>query len=1083
LAIAVVLLSPFGARGSPADPEMAFTRLSNTEGLAPGAVRAVLQDAQGFVWFGTEDGLDRYDGYELRHFSHSRSVPGSLPNNWISALARDASGRLWVGTDGGGLVWLDDSTATFRSDDPQSHQPVLDPMGKVRALLVDRSGRLWIATRSSGVRALDLVRHVVTDYRHDARDAESLSDDSVYAMAEDAAGNLWFGTAGGLDRLDPQSGRLVHFTAELHAAGVAANEPVKVNAISVDYLGNLWIGLDIGLVRLNAAGGSMTLMRHREAAPDSLPAGAVTSLLEDTDHRLWVGTTAGLAMLDRQSGQFRVLRHDPTSPDSLPDSNISALFQDRSGLLWVGTKSGGAARWNPHSWAFGHHRFADQAADSVTSFAVDRSGTLWVGSLGAGVVAIDPRTYAMVRYRSGMRSPLALHDDAVMAVLVDERNRVWLGTMNNGIDRLDVARREIKHFKAAPDDPAALPAPGVMSLLRDRRGRIWVGTYGGGISMIDPLTDRVVRYDHGRDDAGALFGDRATSLVEDPAGFIWIGTDGGGLNVLDPATGRFAHFAHDPRDAASLSSDIVYALHVDAAGVLWVGTRGGGLDRVAGAPFAKDAVRFVNVSESEGLPNSTVYGIESDSAGTLWVSTNRGLASIQPDGRGIRAFRRDHGLQSNEFNFGAHYRAPDGTLYFGGNNGYNAFNPQRLQLSEAPPTVILTDVLRANMRVSASPDRLRHVDLGYRDSVITFQFAALDYPSPSNVRYSYRLDGFDKDWVDAGNTRQATYTRLDAGDYVFRVRAADDAGRWSERPAGGLRLEVEPPPWATWWAWAIYLCGAGGLVFLVVLNQNRRVQREVAYASRLAQEVNERTAELAQRNRDMERANQRLREISISDSLTGLGNRRFLQEALGIMAGESVRGMIGDCMLMIIDLDRLKPINDEYGHEGGDAVLIQVAEILRREFRPADLIGRWGGDEFVVVCRNTDIAAASALAERVRSSIAKRIFRIDDGLAARTSCSIGFAPIPFIPGKAAQFDWEQSLSAADLALYEAKQNRNQWIGWAGTEKAAHLPSILADLAANHVALEMEGYLIVSRRPWNPEETVDRLRVPRFPTPG
>jgi diguanylate cyclase (GGDEF)-like protein len=1081
LATVAILLTPFAARGSAPAPEMAFTRLGSSEGLSPGAVRTIVQDAQGFVWFGTEDGLDRYDGYELRHFSHRRSVPGTLPNNWISALARDASGRLWVGSDGGGLVWLDDSTGMFRSEDPQNHQPLFDPMGKVRALHVDHSGRLWIATRNAGMRGIDMLRHTSTVYRHDAAKDESLSDDSVYAMAEDASGSLWVGTSSGLDRLDPQSGHIEHFARQLHSAGVPANDPVKINAMCFDRLGNLWIALDTGLARLNLSTGSMSLMRHHDGDPSSLPAGAVTALLEDNEQRLWIGTTAGLALLDRPSGQFRVIRHDPASLDSLPDSNISSLFQDRSGLLWVGTKSGGAARWNPHSWSFGHHRFADQAADSITSFAVDQRGTLWVGSLGAGVAAIDPRTGATVRYRSGAESPVRLHDDAVMALLVDDRDRVWLGTMNNGIDRLDAARHELTHFKAAAGDPSALPAAGVMSLLRDRRGRIWVGSYGGGVAMIDPLTDRVLRYDHGRDDGGALLGDRATALVEDPAGLIWIGTDGSGLNVLDPLTGRFAHFLHDPNDGASLSSDTVYALNVDAAGVLWVGTRGGGLDRVAGVPFSKGGVRFVNVSESEGLPNNTVYGIESDAKGVLWVSTNRGLASVQHEGGGIRGFQRDHGLQSDEFNFGAHYRGPDGTLYFGGNNGYNAFIPQRLELSEAPPSVVLTDVLSANMRVSASPDRLRHVDLGYRDSVVTFQFAALDFTSPSNVRYRYRLEGFDNDWIDAGATRQATYTRLDAGDYVFRVRATDDDGRWSERP-GGLSLHVAPPPWTTWWAKTIYACGACGLVLLVVLAQNRRVQREVAYASRLKLEVEERTAELAERNHDMERANRKLREISVSDSLTGLGNRRFLQEALAVMASEAARGTIGDCVLMIVDLDRLKPINDEYGHEGGDAVLIQVAEILRREFRPSDLIGRWGGDEFVIVCRDTDIAVASTLAERVRSSIAKRIFRIDDGLAARTSCSIGFAPIPFIPGEIAAFDWEQSLSVADLALYEAKQNRNQWIGWAGTEKAANLPSILADLAASPAALEIEGYLTVSRRPSNPEETVDRLRPPRFPAP-
>jgi diguanylate cyclase (GGDEF)-like protein len=1082
-AILAFLVAPFSARASPSDPEIAFTRLSSAEGLSPGAIKAIVQDAQGFIWFGTEDGLDRYDGYELRHFAHSASIPGSLPDSWISALTRDAAGRLWVGSDGGAVVWRDEASGTFRAQDPISHEPLLDPTGKVRALYVDASGRLWIATRNAGVRAIDLLRHVSTDYRHDARNEDSLSDDSVYAITEDASGKIWVGTASGLDRLDPQSGRIVHFTSGLRSTGVSPNEPAKVNALCVDRLGTLWVGLDTGLVRFNIATESMTLLRHSDAGPETLPAGAITALLEEGEQRLWIGTTAGLAILDRQSGQFRVLRHDPTSQESLPDNNITTLFQDRAGLLWVGTKSGGAARWNPRSWSFGHHRFADQGANNtVTSFAVDQNGTLWVGSLGAGVAAIDPHSGVTLRYRSGAHSPVRLHDDAVMTMLVDQRNRVWLGTMNHGIDRLDAARREVKHFDAAVDDPAALPAPGIMSLLRDRRGRIWVGTYGGGVAMIDPATDRIVRYDRSRANTGASLGDRATALVEDHAGMIWIGTDGSGLSVLDPATGRFAHFAHDTHDGASLSADIVYALHVDSNGVLWVGTRGGGIDRVVGAPFGPRGVRFVNLSESDGLPNSTVYGIESDSTGTLWVSTNRGLASIQPDGHGIRSFRRDQGLQSNEFNFGAHYHGSDGTLYFGGNNGYNAFIPQRLQLSQPPPTIVLTNVLRANVPVSASPDLISRVDLGYRDSVITFQFAALDFAGPSNVHYSYRLDGFDAGWVDAGNARQATYTLLNAGDYVFRVRAANDGSRWTER-ASGVSLHVAPPPWASWWAWTSYVCSFCAVVFLLALAQHRRMKREVAYARRLKQEVDERTQELAERNRDMERANQRLHEISVSDSLTGLGNRRFLQEAMSVMASESARGMISDCVLMIIDLDHLKPINDEYGHEGGDAVLVQVADILRREFRPTDLIGRWGGDEFVVVCRQTDLAAASTLAERVRSSVAKRIFRIGHGLAARTSCSIGFAPIPFILGQARSFDWERSLSVADLGLYEAKQHRNHWIGWAGTEKAAHLPSFLADLAKSPAALETDGYLIVYRRPWNPEETVDRLRAPRFSEPS
>jgi len=1079
---AIAVLCASRALGSP-PPEMLFARVGSDEGLSPGAIMAIVQDAQGFLWFGTEDGLDRFDGYELRHFIHGRADSGTLPSNWIAALARDPSGRLWIGSDGGGLVWRDASLGEFRLPTASDGQPLFEPSARIRAIHVDRGGRLWIATRGSGVRCLDVEQHKSTEYRHDPANPGSLSDDSVFAIAEDAFGKIWIGTAAGLDRLDPQSGRIDAFGARLRAAGVAADAPLKVNALYSDVRGILWIGLDAGLARLDVPAAAFTLLTHRDGDPTALPDGRITALLEDDTQRFWVGTSAGLALLDRRSNTFVTLRHDPTNRSSLPDSNVTSLYQDRSGLLWIGTKTGGVARWNPRSWSFGHHRFGEDGADSVTSFAVDRRGMLWVGSFGAGAASIDPASGAVKRYRRG-NSPLALHDDTVMALVTDDRNRAWLGTMSSGIDRLDPARGEIVHFDHVPTDPSSLPAPGIMCLLRDTRGRIWVGTYGGGLARIDPDSDRVVRYEHGRDDAAALSGDRVTALAEDRSGLIWIGTDGGGLNVLDPASGRFAHFVHDAKNPTSLSANIVYAVHVDDAGAIWVGTRGGGLDRVLGEPFGHESLRFENLSESDGLPNSTVCGIESDATGKLWVSTNRGLAAVNPVDRSVHSFRRSHGLQGDEFNFGAHHRAPDGTLYFGGANGYNAFVPERLQFNEKPPPVALTQVLKLNTPVSQTPEMLRELDLGYRDAVVTFQFAALDFTGPAENRYAYRLEGFDTAWINTSGTgRQATYTNLAGGDYVFRIRAANSDGRWNETPLA-LKVRVAPPPWATWWARTLYGMGFMAILLLAWLGLHRRVLREAAYASRLKKEVDARTEELAERNRDMERANQLLHDASVSDSLTGLGNRRCLQDAitalLGKGGGAASAASQPPIVLMVIDLDYLKPINDQYGHEGGDALLVQFAEVLRREFRSADLIVRWGGDEFVVLCLNADLATASTLAERVRASVAKQIFRVGGGNVARTSCSIGFAPVPFIPGHPQLLDWEHSLGIADIALYEAKRERNTWVGWGGTEKAAQMPSVSAALAANHAALVKDGFLVVQRRPWSPEETVDRLRTPRHP---
>ncbi len=1057
------------AAGSHAStPDMLFTRLGSDQGLSHGAIRAIVQDADGFMWFGTEDGMDRYDGYELRHFIHHRAEPASLPNDWVSALAKDHAGRLWVGSVGGGVVWRDETDGSFRVPRSSAGVPLLDAGARVRALFVDRQDGLWIATRDGGVDRVDLDRGKTLTYRHRADDAGSLSDDSVFAIAEGVAGEIWIGGNSGLDRLDPKSGRIEHFAARMRSAGVPV-EALKVNALCVAGDGNVWVGLDVGLLEIDSATGVVRLLRHSDDEPHSLPTGRVNALLEDRDRRLWVGLSTGLALLDRRTDQAALFSRDPTNSESLPDNNVTTLYQDRGGLLWIGTKTGGAARWNPRSWVFGLHGLAN-VGDGVTAFTTDAAHMLWIGTFGGGLRAIDPQTGRENRYWTGAKPPLALRDDDVMALASDERGRIWLGTMSHGIERLDPARGEMRHFESIASDSGTLPANGIMSLLHDSHDRLWVGTYGGGLARIDLEDDHVVRYAHGRDDESGLSGDRATALAEDRNGLLWIGTDGGGLNVLDPASGRFVHFKHDANIANSLSGDTVYALHVDAAGQVWAGTRGGGLDRIAGDPFAKSGLRFENLAESEGLPDSTVYGIESDSSGNLWVSTNRGVAVIRPAGGTIRIFRHGHGLQGDEFNFGAHYRAPDGTLYFGGANGYNAFQPERVSASDVPPQVVLTDVVKLNQHV-VSPESLHDLYLSYRDSVITLRFAALDFSGPVENRYAYQLVGFDKDWVYAGDARQASYTDLAGGDYVFQVKAANGDGLWNGVPLT-LRIHVESPPWATAWAKALY-CGALLIVAgFVCLAYRRRRERRAQYARRLEQEVALRTAELAERNRDMERANQRLHEASLSDLLTGLGNRRSLHDA---MAARLNKSDTAPFVLLIVDLDDLKPINDTYGHDAGDAVLLEIAAILRRECGASDHIVRWGGDEFIVMRPDADLAAAGALAESICSSVANQLYRINGGQTARTSCSIGFAQYPFVPNKPRMLDWEETLSIADIALYEAKRERNHWLGLAGTDKAAAHPAVKSALASGLSILERDGYVIVRRRPSNPD---DALGLPR-----
>ena len=1052
------------APAAAAQAPMHFSRLGGDAGLSPGGVMAIIQDRQGFLWLGTEDGLDRYDGYDLRHHVHDRARLGSLPNNWIAGLAEDTAGTLWIGTDGGSVVGLNSATGDFDELPAIDGRQPLEPQEKVRVLRADREGRLWVGTRDAGLVMIDRPHRLLQRFRH-SDDEATLSGDSVFAVIEDHAGAIWIGTDGGLDRLDPATGRVERQQSRID---------LPVNALLEDRRGDLWVATGAGLLRREGTSGAVTVFRNRPADARSLPGDHVQTLLEDDAQRLWIGTSAGLALYEGHGDNFSTYRHNPSDMATLPDDNVISLYEDRGGLLWVGTKSGGLAKWNSRSWSFGHHAGDESGVgeSNVAAFAEDSAGTVWIANLGAGLDAIDRQSGITRHYRHQPADPYSLPDNRVTALLFDRAGALWVGTMTAGLSRFD---EHTQRFTPYHQDSSESGTLGVMSLLEDSGGGIWVGTHGGGLSLLNAAT--------GKFNPALLSSDRATALALDRSGRIWVGTDGGGLCLLDPSSARITRFMHDPRNPQSLGANTVYAIRVDPLGQVWVGTRGGGLDEVQGSALEPASIRFKNYSESDGLPNTTIYGIEASAGGRLWLSTNRGLSRFSVDSHEVRNFRSAHGLQGDEFNFGAHYRSHDGELFFGGPHGYNAFFPERLQFDDIPPPVVLTAFLKLNEpAATAVPhERLRSIDLGYRDDIVTFEFAALDFASPEGNRYRYMLEGFDKDWVDAGSKHRVTYTNLAGGRYAFRVRAANSDGTWNK--AGlDIPLVVKPPPWASAWAYAAYLAAFALSIFAVWHQQHKKLRREARYAQRLEQDVRDRTAELALRNQQLETVNGQLKEASVTDPLTGLGNRRYLYDAVAALV--KTNGEYTDhppastptLALLIVDLDHLKPVNDAYGHEAGDQILIQVAEILRRSCRTSDFIARWGGDEFVIVYRDEDFSAAEALAERIRARIAKQIFRLAEGKAVRTSCSIGFSRYPFVHEAPGMLPWEQCLAVADAALYHAKKQRNGWIGWAGTAAAADMPSIVKLLERDPDALERDGRLDVRRPQFRPNDTVDELHA-------
>jgi signal transduction histidine kinase/ligand-binding sensor domain-containing protein/CheY-like chemotaxis protein len=843
---ATYLLSPVASFSAPPVPDvrpMYFEHLTMRDGLSQSTVMSILQDSQGFVWLATESGLDRYDGYSIREYRRERGNEFALANDFIWSIAEDSRGDLWLGTYGGGVARWDRSTDRFQKfrHDPRDPRTLASDI--IRSLLIDPAGNVWVGTERDGLDLLDSKTGVVRHFRHRDGDPRSLPGDGVFALHAGEGGRIWVGTDSGLSAYEPTTGTFASYAAPF------GSSPLRVRALRTDHTGSLWIGtLDAGLWRLDPKTGRASSFRHDAARPGSLSSDRVQGILEDDARRLWVATADGLNLFDAESGRFLHYGHDADNPQSLRDDDIMALYQDRGGVLWMGTRAGGASHWNPRSWLLGHYRSAMTRDTAVDAFADDGAGTLWVGTRD-GLVEIHAVSRTERRYTSRDPAPLRLVDDRVMALLRDRSGALWVGTMAGGLQRIDADRRSIRTYRHVEDDPTSLPADGVMALYEDRSGDLWVGTFGGGLARVERDTGRITRYPIASETSNGLSSPRASAIVEDSRGNLWIGTIGGGLNLLERRTGRFHHFRRNDRDPRSLSDDIVYAVHVDRNDGLWVGTAGGGLDRVVGTSDHPEAIRFESQSGVTNMPSQVVYGIESDADARLWLSTNNGLVRLDPRSRAIRVFHEVHGLQAEEFNFNAHYRATDGTLYFGGNNGFNAFNPAALVADAPPPRVVLTSLGVLDRRLSANErfDAARPLELAYDDKLLTFVFAALDFTSPANNRYTYQLEGFDSDWVDAGRLRRATYTNLDAGDYTFRVRAANADDVWNEE---GLTIPVRvaAAPWNTTTARVLY-----GVIALLALGYVWRAQRarrasELRRRQELQEMVRVRTHELEERN-------------------------------------------------------------------------------------------------------------------------------------------------------------------------------------------------------------------------------------------
>ncbi len=852
-----------------------FGHLTIEDGLSQNAGLAFLQDRAGYLWIGTQDGLDRYDGYGFTVFRHDPEDPTSLGHNSVIALMQDADGLIWIGTWGGGLNRYDPATGVFTRFEPDASDPAALSHGVVPTLLQTGDGSIWVGTLG-GLDRFDPAIGGFTHYRHDPTDANSLSADAVSTLYEDMAHQLWvgtgaFGTPGaGLNRFDRDSGTFIHYQHDPTNPDSIAGDSVSAIVPAGD--GRLWVGLGgfslpgAGLELFDPATGRATHYSHTEDDPTSLSSDNVFSLLVSDDGHLWVGTWGGgLNEMDPAlPGRFTRYPFDLAQPHSLSGDEIWSLLQDHSGVIWAGTTRGGLNKLTPHSRDFrlfeSHPDDVNGPASSqIGAFAEDATGGIWMAVWGSGLDRLDPATGLFTHYRHDATRDDSVSADMVMSLHVDAAGMVWLGTLGAGLDRLDPATGGFRHYPPNLDDPSALADGSVSSIVVDDAGRMWVGTLGG-LHRYDPASDTFVRYRADPTRSGTLSLDQIVSLAVDGQD-LWIGTWGGGLNHLNladpaslaPETARFTTYAPGA-GAGALSDSNVWAIQPGDSGIVWLATQGG-LNRL---DPATGEVRVYG--EREGLRNTTVLSVVPGAGQDLWLTTNNGLARFDIQTEQFQIFDTSDGLASNEFNSGAWLRTHAGLIYVGTSHGFNVFDPSALTPRQVPPPVVLTDFQVLN--VSVPHTGVEPITLTYDQSFIAFEFAALDFSAPEHNRFAYRLEGYDPNWIEAGTRRYASYTNLPGGSYTLRVRAANSEGVWSE-PGLILPVTITPPYWETWWfrglvAVGLVLTALAGVQLRLrsVRNRNRQLEHlvqlrtdELERSNRLLQQKAAEEAVVAERTR------------------------------------------------------------------------------------------------------------------------------------------------------------------------------------------------------------------------------------------
>ena len=758
---------------------VAFNHLTVDDGLSQSSVTCIFQDRKGFMWFGTQDGLNRYDGYNFKVFKNIPSDSTSLSDNFIFSIIEDESGVLYIETQSGKINKYNPVTESFLVIPIANLDLTKCKIRTVGATLHEPSGIKWIggASRGTGLERVDTKTGKKITFKHNPSDTSSLINDKVYSIYRDKKGNLWIGTFDGLDKLDEKTGKFTHF-------------------------------------------------RHDTKNSNSLPDNWVWPIYEDTHGYLWIGTVrGGVSKFDPHSNTFLNFYNNPDNPTSINDNFIFSIYEDRGGVIWFGTNTGGVNYFHPSTQVFERYINSPNDKNSLSDNAVlaihaDKKGNYWIGTREGGLDKFDYSKKTFTNYSHNPANPNSLINNSVLVITEDKFGIIWVGTFSSGMNSFDPKTNSFKRFINTPSDPNSLSDNRVYSIFEDRQGTIWIGTYGGGLNRLDRSTGKFKIYKHNENISSSISSNSVWTIAEDDEGKLWLGTFGGGVNIFDKNKQTFTIFRNDPNDPTTLGDDNIIRVFKDSKNNMWFGTTKG-LCR-----FYSDTKKFKTYREKDGLANDFVYGILEDDKGNLWLSTNNGLSKFDPQKESFKNYYVIDGLQGNEFNQNAFAKDfKTGRLLFGGPNGLNIFNPNDLKDNDYLPPIALTNYLRYNTDdeegkpiIEKGISERDSILLTFKDNIVTLEFSALSYFNNYHNQYKYKLEGFNENWIQLGNNHTITFTNLSPGEYYLKIIGSNNDGLWNENGAT-LFIEVLPPWWRTNFAYAIY-----GIIFVSILYWLRRFE-------------------------------------------------------------------------------------------------------------------------------------------------------------------------------------------------------------------------------------------------------------------